>query len=173
MPLGGPPTQAENQPLTSHYIRTKQGKNLPSLSPSSSVSSLSSSLGSVKSSDSLRNLERHSPKGTLTQIESGPGFSASTSRRRSPTQLGQIGRRHQNIKDMQNSVSQARAMREEMIEKAQKGNLTNPTPPSSSRRRSTSFSRRRHQNAPIDYVSQSLTHRKNRGTASGVKKTKK
>ena len=144
MPLGGPPTQRENEPLTSRYIRTQQGINLSSLSPSSSLrSSLSSSLGSIRSSDSLRKLERGSPKGTLTQIESGPGFSMPTTRRRSPTQLGQIGRRHQNIKDVQNTVSQARAMVGQMKQEREKNNLINPTAPSSPRRRSASFSTRR------------------------------
>jgi hypothetical protein len=43
-----------------------------------------------------------------------------TTRRRSPTQLGQIGRRHQNIKDVQNTVSQARAMVGQMKQEREK-----------------------------------------------------
>ena len=174
MPLGGPPTQRENEPLTSRYIRTQQGKNLSSLSPSSSLrSSLSSSLGSIRSSDSLRKLERGSPKGTLTQIESGPGFSMPTTRRRSPTQLGQIGRRHQNIKDVQNTVSQARAIVGQMKQEREKNNLINPTAPSSPRRRSASFSTRRRK-THVDQLAESRRRRTGiRDTAAGIKKTKK
>jgi hypothetical protein len=174
MPLGGPSTQHENEPLTSRYIRTQQGKNLSSLSPSSSLrSSLSSSLGSIRSSDSLRKLERGSPKGTLTQIESGPGFSMPTTRRRSPTQLGQIGRRHQNIKDVQNTVSQARAMVGQMKQEREKNNLINPTAPSSPRRRSASFSTRRRK-THVDQLAESRRRRTGmRDTAAGIKKTKK
>lgn len=173
MPLGGPPTQRENEPLTSRYIRTQQGKNLSSLSPSSSLrSSLSSSLGSIRSSDSLRKLERGSPKGTLTQIESGPGFSMPTTRRRSPTQLGQIGRRHQNIKDVQNTVSQARAMVGQMKQEREKNNLINPTAPSSPRRRSESFSTRRRK-THVDQLAESRRRRTGMRDAAGLKKTKK
>lgn len=174
MPLGGPPTQRENQPLTSRYIRTQQGKNLSSLSPSSSLrSSLPSSLGSIRSADSSRKLVRGSPKGTLTQIESGPGFSASVSRRRSPTLLGEIGRRHREILNARDTVPQARAMVGQMKQERERNNLINPTAPSSPRRRSTSFSTRRRK-TQVDQIAES--RRRRRGmldTASGVKKTKK
>lgn len=133
-------------------------KSSPKSSPASSLASLSSLLSSPTSPKS--------PKGTQIQIESGPGFSASSRRRRSPAR----GRQEREIIDARNTAALARAMHGEMREKAQKGNLTNPTPPTSSRR-STSFTRRRHKNARIDHIEESLRDKDKRG--GRIKKTKK
>lgn len=133
MPLGGPPTQPENAPLTSRYIRSLQNginKNgIQENGPLSSRSSSTSSLNSVQTEPSLRRLlTTRSPSPRVVIENENPYLSPKDKKKKRVTYKNRILEAQQWEKDMDALVNAQRGK----IKQDQQRNFTYkyPVPPS-------------------------------------------